>query len=280
MSSNERKLLTGLAGPITIFGCGTMAGAMLSRWLSCGLSAAQVTAIRASGTEAAPGVATFADAAGLTAPDILLIGVKPLQLAAIEAEIAPLAGPDTLVLSILAGVPIERLQGGFPDAGAIVRLMPNMPVAHGRGIVARLGDAGVHDPALTKLLAPLGHVQPVADEKAFDLVTALAGCGPAFAYRFVAALAAAGERLGLPQEDAITLARLTVTGAAETMAATETPLASLADAVASPGGMTQAGLDILDADGTLVQLLTHTLRAARDRGTELAALVDQQGDGR
>ena len=276
----KRLALAGFAGHLTIFGCGTMAGAMLSRWLACGLAPAQVTAIRASGVAAAPGVATLTDPAGQPAPDILLIGIKPLQLAALDAAILPLAGPDTLVLSILAGVPLERLRAAFPDAGTIVRLMPNMPVEHGRGIVARLGDAGAHEPALTALLAPLGHVQPVADEKAFDLVTALAGCGPAFAYRFAAALAAAGERLGLPHGDAVTLARLTVTGAAETIAASEAPLASLADAVASPGGMTQAGLDILDADGALVQLLTQTLRAARDRGSELAALVDQHGGGR
>jgi pyrroline-5-carboxylate reductase len=280
MTETARLPLSGFAGRLTIFGCGTMAGAMLSRWLACGLPAGRVTAIRASGAAVAPGVKTLTDASGESAPDILLMGIKPLQLAALEADIAQLAGPDTLVLSILAGVPVDRLRAGLPDAGAIVRLMPNMPVEYGRGIVARLGDAGPHAAVLDALLTPLGHVQPVTDEKAFDLVTALAGCGPAFAYRFAAALAAAGERLGLPQDDAITLARLTVTGAAETIAASDTPLASLADAVASPGGMTQAGLDVLDANGTLVQLLTDTLRAARDRGTELAALVDQQGAGR
>ena len=272
--------LAGFAGRLTIFGCGTMAGAMLGRWLDQGLPAAQVTAVRQSGVAAAPGVATVRDAESLDVPDILLIGIKPQQLATLEPVIAPLAGPDTLLLSILAGVPRGRLESAFPSAGAIVRLMPNMPVEHGRGIVARLGSAGGHAAALDALLATLGHVQPVADEKAFDLVTALAGCGPAFTYRFTAALAAAGERLGLSQADAITLARLTVTGAAGTIGASDTSLAGLADAVASPGGMTQAGLDVLDADGALVQLLTDTLRAARDRGAELAALVDQQGSGR
>ncbi len=280
MSAAQRRALGGFAGRITIFGCGTMAGAMLSRWLACGLPASSVTAIRASGIAAAPGVDTHSSAADQQAPDILLVGIKPLQLSALEADIARLAGPDTLVLSILAGVPMERLSSAFPDAGAIVRLMPNMPVASGHGIVARLGDGGAREAALNQLLAPLGHIQLVTDERAFDLVTALAGCGPAFAYRFTAALAAAGERLGLHQEDAVTLARLTVAGAAQTITASDGPLASLADAVASPGGMTQAGLDVLDADGTLVQLLTHTLRAARDRGTEMAALVDQQGVGR
>lgn len=261
---------------ITIFGCGTMAGAMLHRWLATGLVARHVTAIRQHPGTIAPGMDAVTDAADLPAPDILLIGIKPQQFAALAPEIARLAGPDTLVLSILAGVPLERLQSALPEAGAIVRLMPNLPVAEGRGIVARVGEAVAHGEALDALLAPLGHVQPVADEGEFDLVTALAGCGPAFVYRFVAALSAAGQRLGLDEVAADQLARLTVAGAGETAArATATP-AELAAAVASPGGMTQAGLDILDADGRLIALLTDTLRAARDRGRELAQQAAEQ----
>lgn len=262
-----------LAVTITIFGCGRMAGAMLSRWLDVGLLPAQVTAVRETRVSVAPGVATHVDANGLSPPDILVIGIKPQQFTALSAAIAPLAGPQTLVLSILAGVPMERLAEAFPDAASIIRLMPNLPVATGSGVVARLGDAAVHDAALTALLNALGHVQPVADERAFDLVTALAGCGPAFTYRFAAALAAAGERLGLSATDAAALARLTLSGAATTIAASSETLAELADAVASPGGMTQAGLDVLDGDGALVQLMTDTLRAARDRGAELAVLA-------
>lgn len=272
--------LAGFTGRLTIFGCGTMAGAMLARWLACGLPASQVTAVRASGAVPAPGVTTVNSAVGLPAPDILIIGVKPQQLATVAPALAAVVSPHTLVLSILAGVPLGHLHALLPDAEAIVRLMPNMPVEHGLGIVARLGDGGSRAALLDALLAPLGHIQPVPDERTFDLVTALAGCGPAFVYRFAAGLAAAGERLGLPQADAIRLAQLTVTGAAETIGASDASLAGLADAVASPGGMTQAGLDVLDADGALVQLLTHTVRAARDRGAALAALVDQQGVAR
>jgi pyrroline-5-carboxylate reductase len=265
--------LKGFASSLTLFGCGKMAGAMLSRWLAVGLDPAQVTAIRKSGAAPAEGVTAKKSTRGLAPPDILLIGIKPQQFAKLKTGIAPLAGPNMLLLSIMAGIPQESLAEAFPEAGHIVRLMPNMPVAQGEGIVARLGDAGPHTKALDALLAPLGHVQPVADERGFDLVTALSGCGPAFTYRFAAALAAAGERLGIPASDAETLARLTVAGAASSMAATSEPLSGLAAAVASPGGMTQAGLDVLDADGALMQLLTDTLRAARDRGAELAALA-------
>jgi pyrroline-5-carboxylate reductase len=265
--------LTASGASLTLFGCGKMAGAMLSRWLQCGLDPALVTVIRKSGVAPAAGVTTRKNARGLSAPDILMIGIKPQQFAKLKTAIRPLAGPQTLVLSIMAGIAADSLREAFPEAGQIVRLMPNLPVVQGEGIVARFGDAGEYAAAMTALLTPLGHVQPVDDERSFDLVTALTGCGPAFTYRFTAALAAAGERLGIPAGEAETLARLTVAGAASGMSASSEPLVGLAAAVASPGGMTQAGLDILDADGALIQLLTDTLRAARDRGTELAALA-------
>jgi pyrroline-5-carboxylate reductase len=269
----SRPTLARFDAGLMLFGCGRMAGAMLSRWLATGLDPARVVAIRKSGVAPAPGILTRKISRGLAAPDILLIGIKPQQFGKLKTNIAALTGPQTLILSIMAGVSIETLAAAFPGAGAIVRLMPNLPVATGQGVVARLGDAGAQAAALEDLLAPLGHIQPVSDERSFDLVTALTGCGPAFTYRFAAALAAAGERLGIPAADAETLARLTVAGAAASMTGSTDPLAGLAAAVASPGGMTQAGLDVLDADGALIQLMTDTLRAARDRGGELAALA-------
>lgn len=269
--------LASLGARIHIQGCGAMAGAMLTRWLACGIDPAAVTAVRIGGGNFAPGVATLDvdDPLPATMPDVLLLGVKPQQLGTLAPLLDRLAGPETLVLSILAGVPLAALAERLPRAGGIVRLMPNLPVAEGRGIVAHTGNPGsdVARTRLDALLAPLGHVQPLADEGAFDLVTALTGCGPAFTYRFVAALTAAAGRLGLPAEDADRLARLTVAGAAATLAQSADSANAMASAVASPGGMTQAGLDVLDDEGRLIALMTDTLRAARDRGRELAAIA-------
>ena len=107
-------------------------------------------------------------------------------------------------------------------------------------------------------------------EASFDLVTALAGSGPGFVYRFIDALAAAAADLGLPREQADRLALATVEGAAALAAASPHSPGELARRVASPGGMTQEGLEVLDRDGALVRLLGETLRAARDRGAQLA----------
>jgi pyrroline-5-carboxylate reductase len=265
--------LAGLSRNVTFFGCGAMGGAMVSRWLACGLSPAKVSAIRKSGQAPAPGVATKKTSRGMPPADLLFIAIKPQQFAALCPAIRALVGERTVILSIMAGISLDALNRAFPEAHAVARLMPNLPVARGAGVIAQLGDGGAAKPAIDALLYELGHVQRVDDERSFELVTALSGCGPAFTYRFAAALAAAGERLGLSSSDAETLARLTVEGAAGTMATSDEPLGALAAAVASPGGMTQAGLDVLDADGALVQLLTDTLRAARDRGSELSALA-------
>lgn len=259
-------------GDLLIFGCGTMAGAMLSRWLDCGLPPASITAIRPSGQPAPGGVRTLSSPEGQAPPRLLLIGVKPQTFASIAAQAAALAGPDTLVLSIMAGITIEDLSSALPDAGSIVRIMPNLPVANGHGVTLRVGTphSGQHVAMLDALLAPLGHAHAMADETGFNLVTALTGCGPAFVYRFVAAMAGAAVRLGLDADDADALARATVAGAAASVASSDRPLTELAAAVASPGGMTQAGLDVLDSDGRLAALLAETLRASRDRGRELA----------
>lgn len=267
-----RKTLASFDGDILIYGCGVMAGAMLTRWLASGLDPAHVTAIRKSGAPVADGVTTLTSAEGRYPPAFLLIGVKPQTFASVATDIERLAGPETLVVSIMAGIPLEDLSFALPRAAAIVRVMPNMPVVSGEGVVATVGDPGkAHCKRLDALLAPLGHVHAMRDEAGFNLLTALTGCGPAFVYRFVAALAGAAVRLGLDPADADTLARATVAGAANTLAASDETSMALADAVASPGGMTQAGLDVLDSDGRLAALLAETLRAARERGRELAA---------
>jgi pyrroline-5-carboxylate reductase len=150
--------------------------------------------------------------------------------------------------------------------------MPNLAVELGKAPIALAGrglDEGARA-ALVELMRPLGRPEWV-DESEFDLVTALAGSGPAFVYRFIDALAAAAARLGLPREQAERMALAMVEGAAALAAASPDSPGALADKVASKGGMTREGLDVLDADGALVALVGETLRAARDRGTELAA---------
>lgn len=261
---------------LLLIGCGNMAGAMLARWLDCGLPPERVQVIRPSGAAVAPGVEVCRQLDEPVAPGTwVILGFKPQQLAGVAVDVAPLIGPDAVLFSILAGVPLARLAQAFPGTGVFVRCMPNLPVRIGKG-VSILHLAADADPALrtgaTALCEPLGLVEWVRDEGLFDAATALSGCGPAFVYRFIDALAEAGADLGLDPASAARMALATVEGAAICAAASGVTPADMADAVASKGGMTREGLDVLDRADGLKPLLGQTLRAARDRALALAAL--------
>jgi pyrroline-5-carboxylate reductase len=203
--------------------------------------------------------------------DVILLGVKPQQLALLRD--GPLAGHAPRVLvSILAGVE-EATLATLCKADAVVRAMPNLPVAIGQGVVALFSTAA-DDAAraeLTEWMRPLGLVEWIADEAQFDDVTALAGCGPGFVFRFADALAQAGTALGLPQDQAARLALATLAGSASMAAEADVIPATLADRVASPGGSTREGLNVLDRDDRLVTLLTETLAASAARNRAMAA---------
>lgn len=256
------------AGPsLWLVGCGNMGGAMLRRWIASGTVApADVFVVNRHDRDLPVGVRqgrAFPDA---PPPEFVMLGVKPQQIDAVP-PIPAAAARGTTLISILAGVEVATLARRFPDH-AIVRAMPNLPVALGKGVVAM---HGARSPGLDTLMAPLGLVEWIANEAQFDAVTALAGCGPAFVYRFIDALAGAGAVLGLPAEQAQRLALATVEGAGLLAAQAGESPAVLADRVASPGGSTREGLNVLDHDGALAALLRETLAASARRNAEMAA---------
>jgi len=268
--------VTGAAWPDHLFmvGCGNMAGQMLTRWLDSGLDPAQVTVLRPSGRAVAAGITVVTDyPASLPTGTTVLLGMKPYQIADVAALLAPLCEPDTRIVSILAGTTLADLRQRFPAARAIVRAMPNLPVGLGEGVTALFTDGATTADAraaIDALIAPLGLVEWITDEALFNQVTALSGCGPAFLFRFVDALARAGAAIGIPADQAARMALATVRGSAEMAARASDSPAALADRVASPGGMTREGLNVLDAGDRLLALLTDTLAAARDRGEAMA----------
>lgn len=256
---------------ILIAGCGNMGGAMLAGWLAGGMAPARFTVFDPFLPEAPAGVALVRELPA-EAFDAILLGVKPQMLEEIAPSLAPLAGQGTVLFSILAGVELASLAARFPDAGAIVRIMPNLAAALGKSPIALASeslDSGARD-AVTALMQPLGLPEWFA-ESDLDLVTALAGCGPGFVYRFIDALAAGAAELGLDPAQAERLAVATVEGASALAAASEHSAAELARRVASPGGSTQKGLDVLDEGDALKRLILATLTASRDRNAEMAA---------
>ena len=258
------------AGRLLLVGAGNMGGAMLDRWLAAGMPAERVTVVSPSGRAMPPGVRVVAEVPAATL-DTIVLALKPQQIDALRTPAFAALSP-TLIVSVLAGVRLADV-AALCGAATAVRAMPNLPVAIGAGVTALHSAADAPEAARTAaatLMAPLGTVEWIADEALFDAVTALSGCGPAFLFRFVDALAAAGATMGLPADQAARLALATVAGSAAFAVAADASPAALADRVASKGGATRAGLDVLDAGGALDRLLAETLRAARDRAAALA----------
>jgi pyrroline-5-carboxylate reductase len=257
---------------ILIIGCGNMGGAMLAGWLAGGIAPETFTVVDPFLAAAPPGVILVRELPAADAAfDAILLGFKPQQLAEVAPTIAPLASKGTVVLSILAGVDLATLRRRLPNAGAVVRVMPNLAAALGKSPVALVGAVDQAQQTLVDyLVAPLGQGEWLANESLMDLVTALAGSGPAFVYRMIDSLALGATALGLPREQADRLAVSMVEGAAALAAQAPVSPGELARRVASPGGTTQKGLDVLDADGAMARLMEATLRAARDRSAEMA----------
>ena len=265
---------------LTLIGAGKMGAAMLAGWLARGLPARGVAVIEPMPS---PELLTLAQAHRFAlnppaterlAPEILTLAIKPQMLESAAPAISALAGPQSLVLSILAGKTIADLRNRLPNAGAIVRAMPNTPAAVMRGASGAAAEPqatpGQRD-LVAALLGALGVFHWLDDEHQIDVVTAVSGSGPAYVFALVEALAAAGEKLGLAPAVAMSLARATVEGAGELMYRDPaTPAARLRENVTSPGGTTAAALAVLQARDGLDALMTRAVAAAHRRAGELA----------
>jgi pyrroline-5-carboxylate reductase len=258
--------------PTWFVGCGNMGGAILDGWRVGGMDLAPVTVIRPSGThiEGARVVTGFAEAG--PPPRLVVLGFKPQKLDEVAPELRKYLSAKTIVVSILAGVEAASLRQRFPGVGAIVRAMPNLPVAVRRGVTG-LYSSDADEQAkeeLNNLFSALGFAMWMADEAKFAALGSVAGAGPAYVARFIGALAKAGQKRGLSEEIAATIALETVLGTAWMAATTGEDMDSIAKRVASPKGTTQAGLDVLDREHVLNELIAVTIEAAARRGFELA----------
>lgn len=263
-----------LTRPLLMIGCGNMAGAMLEGWLAAGADPRMITVVRPSGRPPAPAIRTLTALPEDEAPALVLLGVKPQKLAEVAPALAPALEPETILVSILAGTTLATLRAFFPTPRTVVKAMPNLPVRLRKGVVGLYADSAV-DPAgraeVERLMAALGQTEWFEDESLFGVASALTAAAPAFLYRFLDALAAAGEQLGLPSDRSARLAAAMAEGAAALAAGSDETPAQLARQVASPGGTTEAGLAVLDLEDALRTLVFRALEAARRRGAEMAS---------
>ena len=261
-----------LPSPTWFVGCGNMGGAILDGWRAAGIDLAPVTIIRPSATpvEGVTVATRFGDAGA--PPRLVLLAFKPQQLSEVAPQLRTWLTSKAVVVSILAGVETATLRALFPNAGAVVRAMPNLPVAVRRGVIA-LFSADADDSqrrTLSEIVAPLGFAPWMPDEARLAAVGSVAGAGPAYVARFIEALTKAGERRGLSHEIASTVALETVLGTGWMAAASGEAMADVARRVASPKGTTEAGLAVLDRDKVFDELIALAIEAAGRRGQEMA----------
>jgi len=263
-----------------LVGAGKMGGALLNGWLEDGIVSPRKLAI----LDPSPGSqAIFAIERGAKhitqfqdipkSVQTVILAIKPQLFARVGGELGAALPVNAMIVSILAGTSLRRLDETF-DGRIVIRAMPNTPAAIGAGISAIYADPNVSlekIEAAEELLRSGGAIVKVDSEAALNAVTAISGSGPAYVFHLVEALEAGARDLGLPDDVAAKLARETIIGAAKLLGSSEDSPETLRKNVTSPNGTTQAALDVLmGEDGGLSRMMIMTVRAAFARAKELA----------
>lgn len=262
---------------IGMLGAGNMASALIRGLLaSKSVSADQIVAsdVRADHLkelETKYGIKTFSDNRQLAAAsNLVVLAVKPQVIDRVLDQMADAFGPDTLLVSIAAGVPIGSLEARLPPHVRVVRAMPNtaaIALAGATGI-APGSRATQQDIDVTQALFAAVGRSVVLDESLIDAVTGLSGSGPAYIMVIIDALADGGVKVGLHRDTALLLAAQTVYGSAKLLLETGEHPGRLKDMVTSPGGTAIAGLHTLESGG-IRRTLIDAVEAAAKRAAEL-----------
>lgn len=257
---------------IAVLGAGTMGQAIVRGLIErTGLDPARIRATvkhreRAEACARALGVEVNTDNAGaVRSSDLVVVATKPKDVLPLLEGLREAGALDhrPLVVSIAAGIRLDRIEAALPPETPVVRGMPNTPCLVGEGMIVLSPGAAATDgdlAAATALFAALGRVR-VLDEEHLDTVTGLSGSGPAFVYVVIEALSEGGVMMGLPRAVATELAAQTVAGAARMVLETGRHPAALKDDVTTPAGCTIAGLLSME-DGKIRSVLARTVEVA------------------
>ena len=201
----------------------------------------------------------------------VFLGVKPQMIdGVVQSLAAPIAASESIFVSMLAGVQLERLERLLGADKKIIRILPNTACAVGQGVVLYCANGNVTDGDLAvfcALMAAAGIVDPIS-EALIDAGCAITGCGPAFAYMFIEALADGGVACGLPRAKAQEYAAQMVLGSAKLVLESGKHPGELKDAVCSPGGSTIQGVRVLEEHG-FRGAVTDAVIAAYDKTKEM-----------
>ncbi len=260
-----------------LIGCGFMGEAILAATIARGLVTASDAIIadvsddRRKIIASRYSVRTTADAAeAASGADAIILAVKPQEFDAAASAMRGKLSPNQTVISIMAGVRIEKIATALAHP-AVIRAMPNTPAAIGEGMTLWTATDSVSAEARAlagALFQALGAEIEVTDEKYLDMATALSGSGPGFVYLLIEAFVDAGVHVGLKRDVAEQLAVQTFAGAAKYAQATGKHLAHLRNEVTSPAGTTAAGLQVLESAGIRGTII-DAVEAAYERSREL-----------
>ncbi len=262
---------------VGFIGAGRMATALATGLIEAGFTTAKCIvacdvneAARQRFAEESGGAVATESGEVLRRSTVIVLAVKPQQMASVLQELRGQVTRDKLVISIAAGVPLRALQKGLGEDCRVVRVMPNSPCLVGAGASAfACGEhAGSADAELVSaLFSTVGIAIPVP-ESSIDAVTGLSGSGPAYGFQIIEALSDGGVKMGLPRDVATRLAAQTMLGAARMVLETDQHPGQLKDAVTSPGGTTIAGLHAMEQGGVRAGLI-DAVEAATLRSIEL-----------
>jgi pyrroline-5-carboxylate reductase len=257
--------------PILMLGAGRMGGAILEGWRLTGAFPAAGVMIR----DPQPGPAALASGAELNPDDAaigeartVLLCVKPQLWKEAAAQVAPRLAADAVIVSVAAGVRSADIAHAF-GGRAVARVMPTTAAAIGRGAASVYADTPAALARAHALFEPLGVVVELSDEGQMHAATGVSGSAPAYLYAFIEALEGAGAAAGLAPKDAARLARSTIAGAAALLAQTGEEPADLRRQVTSPGGTTEAALNVLLGPTGFPTLLREAVGQAVRRSKEL-----------
>jgi pyrroline-5-carboxylate reductase len=257
---------------IGFLGAGKMATALARGWLAGGLvsresvcAADPLPEARAAFQKETGAAVLESNQAVAARSEVLILAVKPQNMADLLLEIKPALSAKHLIMSIAAGVSLRQLADSLGPERRLIRVMPNTPClvnasasAYAAGAGARPDDIALVD----RLLKAVGVAFPLP-EKLLDAVTGLSGSGPAFVFVIIEALSDGGVRMGLPRDISTALAAQTVLGAAKMLLETGLHPGTLKDQVASPAGTTIAGLHALERGGLRAALMDAVEAATR-----------------
>ncbi len=262
---------------IAVIGGGKMGGALIQGMIAGGLVNAETVTV-ADTDEARLGelvrsfkvLVTTDNKEAARNADLIILAVKPQNMAEVLAGLATAINPSALVISIAAGISTTFIEERLGEGVRVVRVMPNMPALIGEGAaaIAPGSHATEEDLKRTRQIFAAVGITVEVKEDLMDAVTGLSGSGPGYVFLIVEAFVDAGVRVGLSRETSLQLIAQSLLGAAKLCLLGEKPPAELRAMVTSPGGTTLAGLKVME-DGKLREVLMAAVEAATKRSAEL-----------